>query len=226
LSSRTRPNRFLPITASVVGIATAFALAVAAFTWWPPSRAVAATTDARLINAVLLGVDGSTAVAIGPEVPIGDKFEATTATMTASANAQLVAPAAKKASKVVAKQAKPADKKAKTHKKRARKSTKKTATNKATKGGWKKARVSWYGPGFYGHGMAGGGKLKRNSMVLAHRSLPFGTKVQVKYKGRTVIATVKDRGPFIRGRVFDLGPGTAKALHFSGVGTIKYKIIR
>lgn len=94
------------------------------------------------------------------------------------------------------------------------------------KGPWKKARVSWYGPGFYGNGMAGGGKLKRNSMVVAHRSMKFGTKILFKYKGRTVIATVKDRGPFIAGRTFDLGPGTAKALHFQGVGTVSYRIIK
>jgi len=89
---------------------------------------------------------------------------------------------------------------------------------------WKKARVSWYGPGFYGNGMAGGGKLRRNSMVVAHRSLPFGTKVKIKYRGKTVTAVVRDRGPFIHGRTFDLGPGTAKKLGFSGVGTIKYTI--
>ncbi len=91
---------------------------------------------------------------------------------------------------------------------------------------WKRARVSWYGPGFYGNGMAGGGKLRRNSMVVAHRSLPFGTKVKIKYRGKTVTAVVKDRGPFIRGRTFDLGPGTAKKLGFSGVGTIKYSIVK
>lgn len=91
---------------------------------------------------------------------------------------------------------------------------------------WKRARVSWYGPGFYGHGMAGGGKLRRNSMVVAHRSLPFGTKVKIKYRGKVVTAVVRDRGPFIRGRTFDLGPGVAKRLGFSGVGTIKYSIVK
>ena len=82
------------------------------------------------------------------------------------------------------------------------------------------------GPGFYGHTMAGGGKLTRKSMVVAHRSLPFGTKVQIAYSGRAVTAVVRDRGPFVAGRTFDLGPGTAKALHFQGVGTIRYKLIK
>ena len=91
--------------------------------------------------------------------------------------------------------------------------------------GWRRARVSWYGPGFYGHTMAGGGKLKRDSMVVAHRSLPFGTKIEFVYKGRKCIATVRDRGPFVAGRVFDLGPGTARALGFGGVGTVSYRIL-
>jgi len=91
---------------------------------------------------------------------------------------------------------------------------------------WRRAKVSWYGPGFYGHTMAGGGKLTRSSLVVAHRSLPFGTKVQIMYRGRKVIAVVKDRGPFVRGRTFDLGPGTAKRLGFNGVGYVKWRIIK
>jgi rare lipoprotein A (peptidoglycan hydrolase) len=91
--------------------------------------------------------------------------------------------------------------------------------------GWKSAKVSWYGPGFYGNTMAGGGKLTPSSMVVAHRSLPFGTKIEFSYKGRTCTAVVQDRGPHVAGRVFDLGPGTAGALGFSGVGTVKYRIL-
>ena len=91
--------------------------------------------------------------------------------------------------------------------------------------GWKTARVSWYGPGFYGNTMAGGGVLQPGSMVVAHRSLAFGTRIEFSYKGRTCVATVQDRGPFTGGRVFDLGPGTAKTLGFSGVGTVSYRIL-
>ncbi|HSQ21240.1 MAG TPA: septal ring lytic transglycosylase RlpA family protein [Coriobacteriia bacterium] len=91
--------------------------------------------------------------------------------------------------------------------------------------GWKSAKVSWYGPGFYGNTMAGGGTLTPSSMVVAHRSLAFGTKIEFSYNGRTCVAVVQDRGPFIASRIFDLGPGTAKALGFSGVGTVKYRIL-
>ncbi len=181
-------------------------------------------------SVTMLGVDESTAVALGPEVPVQAKFT-TQAPIGVETHGRLLAPAAKKAEKRAAKKAikKVARKvtKSRTHAKKAakpRKAVKAKATS--SKGRWKSARVSWYGPGFYGHGMAGGGKLQKNSMVLAHRTLPFGTKVRVLYKGRSVIAVVKDRGPFIAGRTFDLGPGTAKSLGFSGVGTIKYRIVR
>lgn len=92
---------------------------------------------------------------------------------------------------------------------------------------WLTAKVSWYGPGFYGHGMAGGGILRPTSMVVAHRTLPFGTRIEFSFRGKTVIAVVKDRGPFVAGRMFDLGPGVAVALGFDhvSVGRIQYRIL-
>lgn len=93
-------------------------------------------------------------------------------------------------------------------------------------GPWKKAKVSWYGPGFYGNTMAGGGTLRPTSMVVAHRSLPFGTKIEFSYNGKKCVAVVRDRGPYVSGRLFDLGPGTAKALGFSGVGTVSYRFVK
>ena len=92
-------------------------------------------------------------------------------------------------------------------------------------GGWQSAVASWYGPGFYGRRTASGAVLTQNMMNVAHKSLPFGTRIQFEYKGRTAIAVVNDRGPYAHGRVFDLGPGTAKALGFGGVGTVKYRIL-
>ena len=106
-----------------------------------------------------------------------------------------------------------------------RASSRRSTSSGAVPRGWRTARVSWYGPGFYGHTMAGGGNLTPTSMVVAHRSLPFGTRIEFAYKGRKVVAVVRDRGPFIAGRVFDLGPGTAHALGFSGVGTVSYRIL-
>jgi rare lipoprotein A len=55
---------------------------------------------------------------------------------------------------------------------------------------------------------------------VANVSLPCGTKVRLRYGGRTVTATVDDRGPYVGGRTWDLNQGTAAALGFAGVGMI------
>ncbi len=91
--------------------------------------------------------------------------------------------------------------------------------------GWQSAKASWYGPGFYGRNTASGAVLTKDMMNVAHRTLPFGTRIQFEYNGRTATAVVNDRGPHVAGRVFDLGPGTAGALGFSGVGTVRYRIL-
>jgi rare lipoprotein A len=55
---------------------------------------------------------------------------------------------------------------------------------------------------------------------VANRTLPCGTKVRFYYGGRTVTATVDDRGPYVGGRDWDLNQNTAAALGFGGVGTV------
>jgi rare lipoprotein A len=70
-----------------------------------------------------------------------------------------------------------------------------------------------------GSGTASGQKLNREAFTAAHRTLPFGTKVKVTNKGngRSVIVTINDRGPFVRGRVIDVTPAAARVLGFSGL---------
>ena len=55
---------------------------------------------------------------------------------------------------------------------------------------------------------------------VANRSLPCGTRVRFRYGGRSVTATVDDRGPYVGGRDWDLNQNTAAALGFAGVGTV------
>jgi hypothetical protein len=69
----------------------------------------------------------------------------------------------------------------------------------------------------YGGALACGGRLGYHSLVVAHRSLPCGTPVTVRYRGRSVRARVMDRGPFIGGREWDLAGAVARRLGFSGV---------
>jgi rare lipoprotein A len=72
----------------------------------------------------------------------------------------------------------------------------------------------------YGGPLACGGSLGYGSMVVAHKSLPCGTKVTISYRGRTAQAVVRDRGPYVGGREFDLAGAVARKLGFNGVGTI------
>jgi rare lipoprotein A len=55
---------------------------------------------------------------------------------------------------------------------------------------------------------------------VANVSLPCGTKVKFMYHGRTVTATVDDRGPYVGGRTWDLNQNTAGALGFGGVDNV------
>jgi len=78
-------------------------------------------------------------------------------------------------------------------------------------------KASYYG-NESGSRTASGARFNQNAMTAAHRSLPFGTKLRVTHRGQSVIVTVNDRGPFIRGRVLDLSKGAARAIGLTGAG--------
>jgi rare lipoprotein A len=77
--------------------------------------------------------------------------------------------------------------------------------------------ASYYG-NESGRRTASGERFSQNAMTCAHRSLPFGTKLRVTHGDRSVVVTVNDRGPFIRGRVLDLSTGAARAIGLTGAG--------
>jgi rare lipoprotein A len=77
------------------------------------------------------------------------------------------------------------------------------------------AVASWYGPGFYGRKTACGQRMSRTLLGVAHKRLPCGSEVAITYDGRSITVPVVDRGPFVRGRRWDLTAATAKALGFT-----------
>jgi rare lipoprotein A (peptidoglycan hydrolase) len=91
-------------------------------------------------------------------------------------------------------------------------------------GEWQTARASWYGPGLYGNTTANGNLYTPELLCVAHKTLPMGTLVTIRYNGREITVPVLDRGPYVDGRQFDLSGATAAALGFSGVQTIEYRI--
>jgi rare lipoprotein A len=102
--------------------------------------------------------------------------------------------------------------------------------SKSAGGDWRNANASMGSSGgsfsgvasFYGNESgsktASGQRFNQNAMTAAHRSLPFGTKLRVTHRGQSVVVTINDRGPFIRGRVLDLSTGAARAIGLTGAG--------
>ena len=70
----------------------------------------------------------------------------------------------------------------------------------------KKAHASYYANKFNGKKTASGARFNNNKLTAAHRKFPFGTKLRItnERNGKSVIVTVNDRGPFVRGREIDL----------------------
>ena len=69
---------------------------------------------------------------------------------------------------------------------------------------------------------ANGGRMNPGALTAAHRTLPFGTRVNVvnKRNGKSVVVRISDRGPFVRGRIIDLTPAAARALGMSGLAPV------
>ncbi len=81
--------------------------------------------------------------------------------------------------------------------------------------------ATWYGPGFYGNETACGETLTRRIVGVAHKTLPCGTRVVIRYEGTYVRTTVIDRGPYANGARWDLTRAAAAQLGFEGVETIQ-----
>ena len=74
---------------------------------------------------------------------------------------------------------------------------------------------------------ASGQRFNQNAMTAAHKTLPFGTKLRVTHRGQSVVVTINDRGPFIKGRVLDLSTGAARAIGLTsrGVGRVTAEVV-
>ena len=80
----------------------------------------------------------------------------------------------------------------------------------------KATTVSFYGSrdGFSGRKTAAGERFNPKAMTAAHRTLPFGTKVKITNpkNQKSVVVRINDRGPYIKGREYDLSYAAAKEL--------------
>ena len=85
--------------------------------------------------------------------------------------------------------------------------------------------ASWYGHPYHGRRAANGEIYDMEKMTAAHRTLPFGTWLEVKNlsNDKTVKVRITDRGPFVQGRILDLSHAAAVSIAMIGPGVAKVK---
>ena len=85
-----------------------------------------------------------------------------------------------------------------------------------------RGKISLYGNGFAGKPTASGETFDPQARTMAHRTLPFGTRVRVTNleNHKSVEVVVNDRGPFVPGRIADLSEGAARAIGMTADGVV------
>jgi rare lipoprotein A len=89
--------------------------------------------------------------------------------------------------------------------------------------------ASWYGKPYHGRPAADGETYDMETLVAAHRTLPFQTRVRVRNlsNGKTVEVRIIDRGPFVGGRIIDLSHAAAVAIELiePGIAEVELTIL-
>lgn len=87
--------------------------------------------------------------------------------------------------------------------------------------------VSWYGHRFQGKLMANGKPFNMYAFTAASKTLPFGTRVVLRnpHNDKSVTVTIADRGPFVRGRDFDVSWAAARKLGILGKGVSSLEVV-
>ena len=90
--------------------------------------------------------------------------------------------------------------------------------------------ASWYGQKFQGRKTSSGDIFDLNKLTAAHKTLPLGSRVKltVPKTGRSVIVLVNDRGPWLKGRDFDLSEAAAIQLgiHDQGLAQVEMALVK
>ncbi len=96
----------------------------------------------------------------------------------------------------------------------------------SAKGFQQQGVASWYGKQFHEKKTANGETYNMHAMTAAHKTLPFGTMVQVRNveNEKTTIVRINDRGPFCRDRIIDLSFSAAKEIEMIKNGTASVEI--
>ena len=89
-----------------------------------------------------------------------------------------------------------------------------------------RGRASFYAPKFAGRTMADGRKMNPNHNVAASKALPLGTTARVTNleTDKSSVVVVKDRGPYVGGRIIDVTPSTADQLGMKKDGVVPVEV--
>ena len=90
----------------------------------------------------------------------------------------------------------------------------------------RKGKASYYGQKFYTKKMADGTRMDPHSNVAASKTLPLGTKARVTNleNGNNAVVEIRDRGPYVKGRIVDVSPKTADKLGLKENGTAPVEV--
>jgi rare lipoprotein A len=90
----------------------------------------------------------------------------------------------------------------------------------------RKGKASYYGQNFYSKKMADGTHMDPQSNVAASKTLPLGTKARVTnlQNGNNAVVEIRDRGPYVKGRIVDVSPKTADKLGLKENGTAPVEV--
>ncbi len=95
--------------------------------------------------------------------------------------------------------------------------------------GYRFGKATFYGAAVQGNGTASGERFDMYKHTAAHRTLPFGSIVEVTNlaNGESVNVKINDRGPYGPGRVIDLSSSAFSEIASLGTGVInvQYKVI-
>lgn len=88
-------------------------------------------------------------------------------------------------------------------------------------------KASYYGEEFFGRTMADGTPMDPESNIAASRTLPLGTKAKVTNleNGKSAVVEIRDRGPYVDGRIVDLTPKTAEQLDMVEEGVVDVEVV-
>lgn len=88
-------------------------------------------------------------------------------------------------------------------------------------------KASYYGPKFHGKTTANGEKMDKFGLTAAHKTLPFGTMLEVTNlaNGKRVIVRVNDRGPYSGSRIIDISLEAAKQISMIQKGVQRVQVM-